>query len=158
VPNSKCLAPTGGSRWPWISWKSAGKTSAATARVSIADCALAAVRLKTCFSRDQPPTIIDAPSTSRTLPMIDPTSEALTTSCRPSASAKNAMMSSGALPKVTFSSPPIPGPVRAAIASVASPITAAHGITPSAAAPNTSVGDACASSTAIATGMKIPRK
>ena len=44
------------------------------------------------------------------------------------------MISSGALPNVTFSSPPMPGPVRAAMASVASPITAAQGMTPSAAA------------------------
>ena len=67
------------------------------------------------------------------------------------------MISSGALPNVTFSRPPMPGPVRAAIASVASPITAAQGITPSAAAPNTITGFACASSTAIAIGMNTPR-
>ena len=36
----------------------------------------------------------------------------------------------------------MPGPVLAAIASVASPITAAQGITPSAAVENTSSGDA----------------
>ena len=89
--------------------------------------------------------------------MIEPTIEALTTSCSPLLRAKKAMISSGALPKVTFSSPPMPGPVRAAIASVASPITAAHGITPSAAAPNTSTGSAWASSSAIAAGMKTPR-
>ena len=85
----------------------------------MADWALAAVRLKVCLSRDQPPTTIAAPSTSRTFPMIEPTIEAFTTSCRPSSRAKKAMISSGALPKVTFSSPPIPGPVLAAIASVA---------------------------------------
>ena len=42
--------------------------------------------------------------------MIEPTIEALTTSCSPSPSAKRAMMSSGALPKVTLSRPPMPGP------------------------------------------------
>ena len=89
--------------------------------------------------------------------MIEPTSDAFTTSCSPSISAKKAMISSGALPNVTFRSPPIPGPVRAAIASVASPITAAHGITPSAAAREDQHGPACASSSAIATGMKTPR-
>ena len=73
-------------------------------------------------------------------------------------SAKKAMISSGALPKVTFSRPPMPGPVRAAMASVAVPITAAHGITASAAAPNTSTGAACTSSSTTATGMKTPRK
>src|SRR5215210_4254352 len=72
--------------------------------------------------------------------------------------AKKSWMSSGALPNVTFSSPPIPGPVLAAIASVASPISAAHGITPSAAAAKTRTGEACASSRPTATGMKIPRK
>jgi hypothetical protein len=91
------------------------------------------------------------------LPMIEPTIEALTTSWRPSFSAKNAMISSGALPNVTFMKPPIPGPVLAAMCSVASPITAAVGITPSAAAQKISTGDACASSSATATGMKMPR-
>ena len=89
--------------------------------------------------------------------MIEPTIEAFTTSWRPSSSAKKAMISSGALPNVTFRRPPIPGPLLAAIASVASPITAAHGTTPSAAALNTSSGLACASSRAIAAGMKTPR-
>ena len=72
--------------------------------------------------------------------MIEPTIEAFTTSCRPASRAKKAMISSGAFPNVTFSSPPMPGPVRAAIASVASPITAAQGITPSAAAEKMSSG------------------
>ncbi len=114
--------------------------------------------LKVCFSRFQPPTTIAAPITSRMLPMIDPTIDAFTTSWSPSSNAKKAMISSGALPNVTFRRPPIPGPDLAAIASVASPMTAAHGITPSAAAPNTSTGPACTSSSTIATGMKTPRK
>ena len=42
--------------------------------------------------------------------MIEPTIEALTTSCSPSLSAKKAMISSGALPKVTLRKPPMPGP------------------------------------------------
>jgi hypothetical protein len=67
------------------------------------------------------------------------------------------MISSGAFPNVTFRRPPMPGPVFAAIASVASPITAAHGITPSAAALKTRMGFAWASSRPIATGMKTPR-
>ena len=123
-----------------MSWKIAGKISATSASMSIADWALAAVWLKVCFSRGSPPTNIAAPRTSRMLPMIEPTIEAFTTSWRPSISAKKAMISSGALPNVTLSRPPMPGPVRAAIASVASPITAAHGITPSAAAPKTTTG------------------
>ena len=42
--------------------------------------------------------------------MIEPTIEALTTSWRPSSRAKKAMISSGALPNVTFRRPPMPGP------------------------------------------------
>ena len=48
--------------------------------MSIPDWALAAVWLKVCLSRDQPPTTNAAPITSRTLPMIEPTIEAFTTS------------------------------------------------------------------------------
>ncbi len=42
--------------------------------------------------------------------MIEPTIDAFTTSWRPSLSAKKAMISSGALPNVTFRNPPMPGP------------------------------------------------
>ena len=52
------------------------------------------------------------------------------------------MISSGALPNVTFSRPPMPGPERAARFSVASPIAAAVGMTPSAAAKKISGADA----------------
>ena len=45
-----------------------------------ADCACAAVWLNVCFSRDQPPTTKAAPITSSTLPMIEPTIDAFTTS------------------------------------------------------------------------------
>ena len=45
--------------------------------------------------------------------MIEPMIEALTTSCRPAFKANRAMMSSGALPKVTLSAS-IPGPDRSA--------------------------------------------
>jgi len=51
--------------------------------------------------------------------MIEPTIDALTTSCSPAPRAKRAMMSSGALPKVTLRRPPIPGPDRTASSSVA---------------------------------------
>ena len=110
----------------------AGMISATTASSSISDCALAAVRSKYWRSRLRPPTNIAAPMTSRMLPRIEPTSEALTTSCSPSLSAKKAMISSGALPNVTLRKPPMPGPERAASSSVARPISAAVGITPSA--------------------------
>ena len=75
------------------------------------------------------------------LPRIEPTIDALTTSWRPASSANSAMISSGALPNVTLSKPPIPGPERAASSSVASPISAAVGMIPSAAMTKISVGE-----------------
>ncbi len=79
--------------------------------------------------------------------------EALTTSCSPSLSANSAMISSGALPKVTLSRPPIPGPERDASSSVAMPINAAVGMIPSAAVKKIRVGAAPARSSATAIGM-----
>ena len=91
--------------------------------------------------------------TNRMFPRIDPTSEALTTSCNPAPSANSAMISSGALPNVTLSRPPMPGPDRAASSSVARPISAAVGTTPSAEAANTATASACMNSKTIATGI-----
>ncbi len=85
--------------------------------------------------------------------MIEPMIDALTTSCRPAPSANSAMISSGALPKVTLSRPPIPGPERAASSSVARPIRAAVGITPSADEKKMITAPACATSSTIAIGM-----
>ena len=68
-------------------------------------------------------------------------------------SANSAMISSGALPNVTFSRPPMPGPERAASSSVARPISAAVGITPSAELKKITTGETCARSSAIASGM-----
>ena len=128
-------------------------TSATAASSSSPACALAAVRSKVWRSYLSPPMNIDAPITSRTLPRIEPISEALTTSCRPSLSAKKAMISSGALPNVTFSSPPMPGPERCASSSVARPISAAVGMTPSADAVKMISAPACVSSSTIAIAM-----
>ena len=127
--------------------------SATTASSSIIACVLAAVRSKYWRSRLRPPTSMAAPMTSRMLPRIDPTSDALTTSWRPSFKAKKAMISSGALPKVTLRKPPMPGPERAASSSVARPIRAAVGITPIAEAPKITDALACVSSSTIAAGM-----
>ena len=138
--------------------KIAGMTSATDASSSISDCACAAVASNRWRSRLRPPTSIAAPITSRMLPRIEPTSDALTTSCSPSRSAKKAMISSGALPNVTLSRPPMPGPERAASSSVARPISAAVGITPSADVMNTIDADACPSSSATAIGMNGTRK
>src|SRR5215207_4730168 len=109
-PKSTISAPGDGSPWPSTISKIAGIVSAAAARKSMEACTLEAVRLKCWVSNRNPPTNIDAPSTSSTLPMIEPTIEALTTSCRPSPSANSAMISSGALPKVTLRNPADSGP------------------------------------------------
>ena len=79
--------------------------------------------------------------------------EALTTSWRPSANRKTAMISSAALPKVTFRKPPMPGPDLAASSSVARPISAAVGMIPSAAQTKITVADACVSSRMTASAM-----
>src|SRR3569623_1602289 len=87
-------------------------TRAAPASISIVVCVEAAERSKYCRSRPMPPTNAAAPRTSSEVPRIEPSSDALTTSCSPAPSANRAMMSSGALPNVTLSSPPMPGPER----------------------------------------------
>ena len=86
--------------------------------------------------------------------MIEPTIDAFTTSWRPEPSANRAMISSGALPKVTFSRPPMPGPARSASSSVARPISAAVGITPAAEVKKIATGLAPITSSTIAIGMK----
>ena len=100
---------------------------------------------------------IAAPITSSTLPRIEPMIEALTTSCSPALSANRAMISSGALPNVTFSRPPMPGPDRAASSSVARPISAAVGMTPAAETAKITIASACASSRTTASGMNGTR-
>ena len=146
-------ASTDGRPEPSTRTKTAGITIAAAARKSIEDWTPAAVRSKTCLRLPMPPTSIAAPSTSSTLPMIEPMIVAFTSSCRPALRANRAMISSGALPKVTFSKPPIPGPERAANSSVARPMSAAVGMIPSAAAKKITVAEACASSSAIAAAI-----
>ena len=73
-----------------------------------------------------PPATIAAPSTSSTLPMIDPVIDALTTPTSPCDNAISAMINSAALPNVAFSRPPMPGPARAPRCSVARPIQPAQ--------------------------------
>lgn len=70
------------------------------------------------------------------------------------------MISSGALPKVTFSSPPSPGPDLAASSSAATPIRASRsGMTPRAAVTKTKIGSRSKKTfSAIAIGMKGARK
>jgi hypothetical protein len=90
----------------------------------------AAVRLKRCSLYLVPPNRMERPSTSSTLPMIDPVMDAFTTLVRPLERAMPAMISSAAFPKVALSNPPKPSPTRAASASVARPIQPATGIMP----------------------------
>ncbi len=63
------------------------------------------------------------------------------------------MISSGALPKVTFRRPPIPGPERAASSCVAWLMSAAVGMIPSAETTKTTASSAPARSSTIAIGM-----
>jgi hypothetical protein len=74
--------------------------------------------------------------------MTLPASEPRTTFGSESATAKVAMISSGALPKLALRNPPIPGPVCSAACSVASPISHASGTSADAASTNrtTSLG------------------
>ena len=142
-----------GSSPPWASRNIAGSSSATVASSSIVACALAASATNFCRSRPQPPISIAAPITSSRLPRIEPMIDALTTSCSPAWSANRAMISSGALPNVTFSRPPMPGPARCASSSVARPISAAVGTTPSAEAKKTRIGSAWARSRTTAMTM-----
>ena len=57
-----------------------------------------------------------------------PISEPRTTFGSPSLTANSAMINSGALPKLAFRNPPIPGPVCSPACSVASPISHASGM------------------------------
>ena len=65
--------------------------------------------------------------------MIEPVSDALTTSIRPACRAKNAMMSSAMLPNVALRIPPTCGPVSAPSRSVERPTTQARPRIPAAA-------------------------
>ena len=63
------------------------------------------------------------------------------------------MINSGAFPNVTFRNPPMPGPERAASSSVARPMSAAVGMTPSADAAKINTASAWTTSSTIATGI-----
>src|SRR5205823_2013322 len=88
----------------------------------------APVLLNRCSLCLNPPSRTDSPRTSRMLPMMDPVIEGFTTLVNPLESAMAAMISSAALPKVAFNSPPSPSPTRAASSSVARLIQPATGM------------------------------
>ena len=124
---------------------------AMAASVSIVACERAAAALKRWVRYLSPPARQAAPNTSRMLPIMEPVSEAFTTAKSPCLSALMAIISSAALPKVAFSSPPIPSPVRSARCSVAWPSQPARGSTARQAAKKMAVcdaGRACSSQTA----------
>ena len=85
------------------------------------------------------PASSEKPSTSSKFPTTEPVNEPRTTSVSPWLTARSAMMSSGALPKVALRKPPIPGPVCSAACSVASPISHASGMSAVAASTNSEV-------------------
>lgn len=153
LPKDWWGVPIDGRLPPRARTSTAGRISAVTVTSNRPELVWAAVRSNTWRVRLLPPTSIDAPRTSSEFPITEPTSDALTTSWRPSRSAKKAMISSGAFPKVTFSKPAIPGPDRSESCSVASLISAAAGITASADEPKTSAADACPSFRPSASGM-----
>ena len=113
------------------------------------------VRLNRCTPFLRPPNSRLAPITSSTLPMIEPVMDALTRSSRPARMAKIVMISSAALPRVAFSSPPSRGPVWTASSSVACPRMPAIGTTASAEATNSHVSGTCKKLPIIAMGAKI---
>ena len=75
--------------------------------------------------------------------MIEPVSDALTTSMSPAWSAKNAMISSAMLPKVALRMPPTCGPVSEPSRSVERPTTHASPRIATADTTNRTVSSAC---------------
>ena len=73
--------------------------------------------------------------------MIEPISEAFTTSSMPARRATRAMISSAALPSVALRKPPMPSPTRAASFSVETPSRPASGMIATQASPKTSSGE-----------------
>ena len=80
--------------------------------------------------------------------------EARTMSKYPALSATSAMISSGALPKVALSKPPMASPVRVASCSVERTISRAMGTIASAAEKNSIGAGTCACSSTTEMGMK----
>ena len=74
--------------------------------------------------------------------MIEPVSDAFTTSCSPSRKAANAIINSAALPSEAFNNPPIPAPTRDVNCSVADPNRPANGTIVRAELKNIHIGSA----------------
>ena len=148
------LCSSAASLGPTRRWKTAGTSMAKAASTIMVAPTPAAVLLKLCTENRTPPANRLAPNTSRTLPMMLPVIDALTTSSSPALRANIEMISSAALPKVALSSPPMPGPTRSAIASVAAPICPASGMTAAAESTNTTSPGASRNSATAVAGTK----
>ena len=127
---------------PLVNAKTAGTNRPTRATTSNAALELATCRLNVCVPWRSPPTSTLAPSTSNRLPMIEPVSDAFTTSMRPACSAKKAMISSAMLPKVALRMPPTCGPVSDPRRSVERPTVQASPRIPMAATTNRAVSPA----------------
>ena len=124
APTPRSASPAPG-HW-CVNAKTAGTNSPMTARTS-SEAFDAAIRwLNVCVPWRSPPTRMLAPRTSSRLPMIEPVSDALTTSMRPACRAKKAMISSAMLPNVALRMPPTRGPVSDPSRSVDRPTTHAR--------------------------------
>src|SRR5687767_11688560 len=134
-------------------WKMLGKMNAIAASMSTELWMRTPRGLYSCVRKRTPPTKNASPSENSRFARIVPTSDALTTSTMPARSATKAMIISGAFPNVAFRSPPIVGPVRTAMFSVACTSHAASGTMASAADPKTTAeGTPCACSSTAAMG------
>ena len=110
-----------------------------TASASIEAFMPASRRSKLCTPLRRPPTRNDSPSTSSVLPRIDPVIAARATSISPAEMANMVMISSAALPKVAFSTPPTRGPALSPSCSVEMPTIQASISSASAASTNCKV-------------------
>ena len=106
-----------------------GKTTPMAAKKRIDDRTETAFELKRWVLNLNPPARKQVPNTRRELDRTDPRSEAWMTRSKPRDIAMMEMMSSGALPKVALTSPPIVGPVQKASSSVQFPSRLASGMT-----------------------------
>ena len=95
------------------------------------------------------------PRASRRFASSAPISDARTMSSSPARSATTEMISSGRLPNVAFSSPPMAGPVRAARCSVLWTMSTASGTIATAAMKKTNGAPAPAFSRTTVSGMAI---
>ena len=136
-----------------VAAKTAGTNSPISATTSSAAFEPAIFGLNLWVPWRSPPISTLAPSTSSRFPMIEPVSDAFTTSIRPACSAKNEMISSAMLPNVALRIPPTCGPVSDPRRSVDSPTTQASPRIAAADTTKITVLSACANSSRIATTL-----